>query len=104
MPHLEQPLSHTHLHELRPEDDSTFPALTTSGSPTDAYQQATAAGLVSAAEAEEGTALSHISSRTAVGGELHDPEKGGKDDAKLVTWKGDDDHENPRNFPLWRKW
>lgn len=41
-----------------------------------------------------------------------DVEKGDKDkegdeeekDPNLITWNGDDDPENPQNFPKWRKW
>ncbi|KAK4700884.1 hypothetical protein P7C70_g5355, partial [Phenoliferia sp. Uapishka_3] len=75
---------------LSAEDDITFPAFTTAGPHTDAFQEETATGLVDAAEVE--SPLTQSSSRTHVGG---DAEKGEKlKGVKLVTWL-EGDPENP---------
>lgn len=103
---MSTPLSHAHLHPIAPEDDLTFPSLTTSASPNDAFQQSTPSGLVSAKEAEADLPLSHASSRTQVGVDVEKglSKDGEEPDGKLVTWKGEDDPENPRNFSILRKW
>lgn len=99
---------------IEPEDDITFPAFTTSGPHTDAFQEATTTGLVDAEEVE--SPLTRASSRTRVGS---DREKGG--DFKLVTWVENDPevrlprrcdeallirprHQNPRNMSKAAKW
>lgn len=52
------------------------------------------------------------SAKSSKSDEDKDVEKGDKDkegdeeekDPNLITWDGDDDPENPQNFPKWRKW
>lgn len=89
------------------------------GLPTNAFQEETATGLVSAEEVEVPSNESLITQggferRSSINDPGHGKvgpgllEKGGKEgvrdqDVKLVTWLVDDP-ENPRNFTTARKW
>jgi hypothetical protein len=112
---LERPLSHGVVqHQLSPDAGigSTWPQLTASGPPTDAFEEASPTGLVNACEAEAELPSSTSSTgrrnshTTLVGSGTHpsDLEKGGKAvDVKLVTWL-ENDPENPYNWGLTKKW
>ncbi|GAA5989207.1 hypothetical protein JCM11641_006568 [Rhodosporidiobolus odoratus] len=98
-------------HALPPEEELNFPQLTEGGPHTDACFEQSATGLVLASEAERGFPSSQSSQprrlSTSTWGNSRDPsgsEKGNKEDeAKLVTWKEDDD-ENPRTWTHMKKW
>ncbi|KAM0749043.1 MFS general substrate transporter [Meredithblackwellia eburnea MCA 4105] len=100
MSSLGRTLSHGTVQKpLSAVDDITFPSLTTTGPHTDAFQEETATGLVSAKEVE-GAELSRSTTSTRVD-TVHDVEKA--KDAKLVTWL-ENDPENPRNLSKSAKW
>ncbi|GAA5823809.1 hypothetical protein JCM11251_003304 [Rhodosporidiobolus azoricus] len=115
MADLERTLSHGVVqHPLPPEDAATFPQLTQAGSPTEAYLETSATGLVLAREAEAAVSTSPTSDgrrgshSTLVGGNnakaTFDLEKQNQLlDAKLVTWK-ENDPENPREWTKKQKW
>ncbi|BGP18633.1 hypothetical protein JCM10213_004183 [Rhodosporidiobolus nylandii] len=99
-------------HPLPNEDEISFPQLTEGGAHTDAYLEETPTGLVLASEADSRLAPSssppchkhHASTSTLISPTTNaDPEKGAKEDAKLVTWT-ENDPENPRNWCKAKKW
>ncbi|KAL8278384.1 hypothetical protein RQP46_009276 [Phenoliferia psychrophenolica] len=95
-PALEPVVSHgVQQQPIAPADDILFPAFTTEGPHTDAFELETATGLVDAAEVESPItrSLTRASTHTRVGSAQ---EKGEK--VKL------NDPENPRNWSISAKW
>ncbi|KAI5480505.1 MFS polyamine transporter [Pseudohyphozyma bogoriensis] len=91
-------------HRLSADDAGlTFPSLTEYGPATDAFQKATATGVVDAEEAEAGVPYSGRSSMTLAGSPDQAEKAEHPDHAKLVTWLLDDP-QNPRNWSTTRKW